>query len=211
MSSDTRPTYTVRNLARSIAGRLRAQEEAVGALRQNPGIPPTGLTPLTNLERVKGYEARKPDFAAAHTTLDNFERGIPKYLVYPYVTTTAAIAGAAAQSQSVHWAPQVWAQELGRYIAVNDRATVAALLPLLESLISYKQPFANDRNVVDLLVDAKQYLEQQPEAIAAREDRDWVAQARGDLKALEGICNRPDALEALDVHLNLNTLPTILP
>ena len=208
----TRPEYAIKALVRNADAQRRQQHAEAQALAKNAGITKEGRQQLILAAAAAGHDARAPQVAGAFAEVDRFRKKIPSDFTFtPQTPTEATNLNTAVLAANV-WSPEVWDSPAGLRGTMprGERGAVVKLSGMLRSLQGYKTAFQT-KAIVDLLVDAEQFLANQPEVLEAQAAHQWADAVEADLRTFEAILDKPDAVERLDTYTALGALGNILP
>jgi hypothetical protein len=202
----------LRQLVRRAVSDRQQQAAAEQAVKNDPRIAPPQRPATLALVASEGATRRRVDFQRAHEALAQYRQEFvlavpPRWRAE---TSTEAVAVAAVVGQAEHWSPSVWRSQMALAIGHQDRALVSALLPMLESFLEYRKPFAESAGASNALVDGQQFLDQQPEVVQSKANAEWATSMAGDLVTLEKTLAEPNALEALEAYQQSGVFTEIL-
>jgi len=203
--------HQLRSTARHVTARARQRAvERTALLRTLRGVDPQTVDEdLTAFDRATADERHtvtaEARAAVAHYRTHNVMTRPPDYR-----PSSAAHASwvAAIASQAPHYSPDVMTRTIRSAIASNDTALVAALLPLAESLGSYRKEFVGKMSAV--VIDGQDAL-RTPEVIASEQAAEWADAVDGEIAYLDAVLGNRQPIDSLDLNLSTGSFPNILP
>ena len=203
--------FRVQAIAREVASHARQRTDERERLRTDPRIPREGRATILAQFDAETASQRAALTERARGFLTSFRAEFVMTGPPDYRPASAAEASwvAAICAMAPSFSPSVLAATLKDAAASGNTGLVAALVPLAESLSSYKKEFVGNGQLAAAVMDAKESL-RTPEVQASDEARDWADSAEQELRLIENTL-RDHGPDAIDVYVQQRALPVTLP
>ena len=199
----------IRDIGRAVARHATQRAADREALRINPMVPAANVFLVLAEHDRQTADARRPLIergrALAQAYADAYGNFVPDFRPRDaaHASWIAAIA-----TQAPSFSPRVLSQTMRDAAARGDTALCAALLPLAASYDEYKKEFSGGR-LFDAIAEAQSALDGVPDAVAAREAKEFADTAAQEFVYLDTILAGSAPGDALAVHVSTGSFPTL--